>query len=142
MFGISRQQLGEALQVLKTELDGNSSQAYVHLQREVVLAREGAAQGLEQARTSLREELKGVEQVLTTSLKSDQEAMRAELAAFHPAAAVHKAAQEYFARFGLRPVQDVSLDELTQEEKNLERDRKHRLACQCKIKKGKITINF
>jgi ferredoxin len=37
---------------------------------------------------------------------------------------------------------DGNLSELTQPEKDLERDKKHRLACQCKIKKGNVTIDF
>ena len=35
-----------------------------------------------------------------------------------------------------------NLSELTQPEKDLERDRKQRLACQCKIKKGDVVIDF
>ena len=35
-----------------------------------------------------------------------------------------------------------NLSELTQAEKDLERDKNHRLACQCKIKKGNVTIDF
>ena len=35
-----------------------------------------------------------------------------------------------------------NLSELTQQEKDLERDKKHRLACQCKIKKGDVVIDF
>ena len=35
-----------------------------------------------------------------------------------------------------------NLSEITQAEKDLERDAKHRLACQCKIKKGKVEIDF
>ena len=35
-----------------------------------------------------------------------------------------------------------NLSELTQPEKDLERDKKHRLACQCKIKKGDVVIDF
>ena len=35
-----------------------------------------------------------------------------------------------------------NLSEITQAEKDLERDLKHRLACQCKIKKGKVVIDF
>jgi ferredoxin len=31
-----------------------------------------------------------------------------------------------------------NLSELTREEKDLERDKEHRLACQCKIKKGEM----
>lgn len=37
---------------------------------------------------------------------------------------------------------EENLSELTEAENDLERDRKHRLACQCKIKKGKVTIDF
>ncbi len=37
---------------------------------------------------------------------------------------------------------EENLSELTEEEKVLSRDKKHRLACQCKIKKGKVTIDF
>ena len=37
---------------------------------------------------------------------------------------------------------EENLSPLTEEEKDLERDRKHRLACQCKIKKGDVEINF
>lgn len=37
---------------------------------------------------------------------------------------------------------EENLSELTPEEENLERDKKHRLACQCKINQGKVTINF
>jgi len=35
-----------------------------------------------------------------------------------------------------------NLSELTQAEIDLERDEKHRLACQCKIKKGDVKIDF
>ena len=35
-----------------------------------------------------------------------------------------------------------NLSELTEEEKDLDRDKKHRLACQCKIKKGEVKIDF
>lgn len=35
-----------------------------------------------------------------------------------------------------------NLSELTEEEETLERDRNHRLACQCKIKKGEVKISF
>jgi ferredoxin len=35
-----------------------------------------------------------------------------------------------------------NLSELTEQEKDLMRDRKHRLACQCKIKNGKVKIEF
>lgn len=35
-----------------------------------------------------------------------------------------------------------NLTELTENEKYLDRDEKHRLACQCKIKKGEIEIDF
>ncbi|MEK6897906.1 MAG: 2Fe-2S iron-sulfur cluster-binding protein [Nanoarchaeota archaeon] len=37
---------------------------------------------------------------------------------------------------------EENLSELTQAEKDLERDKKHRLACQCKIKKGDVRIEF
>lgn len=37
---------------------------------------------------------------------------------------------------------EENLSELTEEEKDLERNKKHRLACQCKIKKGNVEINF
>ncbi len=37
---------------------------------------------------------------------------------------------------------EKNLSEITQPEKDLERDEKHRLACQCKIKKGKVVIDF
>jgi ferredoxin len=36
---------------------------------------------------------------------------------------------------------EENLSELTEEEENLARDKKHRLACQCEID-GDITINF
>ena len=35
-----------------------------------------------------------------------------------------------------------NLTELTEAENDLERDREHRLACQCRIKNGDITIDF
>lgn len=35
-----------------------------------------------------------------------------------------------------------NLSELTQNEKDLDRDKKHRLACQCKIKKGEVVIDY
>ena len=35
-----------------------------------------------------------------------------------------------------------NLSELTEEEVAMDRDRKHRLACQTKIKKGTVTISF
>jgi len=35
-----------------------------------------------------------------------------------------------------------NLSELTKAEMDLERDKKHRLACQCMIKKGNVTIDF
>ena len=35
-----------------------------------------------------------------------------------------------------------NLSELTEEEKALKRDKRHRLACQCKIYSGEVTINF
>lgn len=35
-----------------------------------------------------------------------------------------------------------NLSELTEEEEILERDKKHRLACQCKIKKGEVGIKW
>ncbi len=35
-----------------------------------------------------------------------------------------------------------NLSELTEEEKDLERDKKHRLACQCKIKTGEVKVDF
>lgn len=37
---------------------------------------------------------------------------------------------------------EENLSELTEKEHDLERDRKHRLACQCKIKSGNIKIDF
>lgn len=37
---------------------------------------------------------------------------------------------------------EKNLSDLTQAEKDLERDEKHRLACQCKIKKGNVEIEF
>lgn len=37
---------------------------------------------------------------------------------------------------------EENLSELTQAEIDLERDKKHRLACQCKIKGDEVTINF
>ena len=37
---------------------------------------------------------------------------------------------------------EENLSELTEEEEDLGRDKKHRLACQCKIKSGEVTINF
>jgi len=37
---------------------------------------------------------------------------------------------------------EENLSPLTEEEKDLERDRKHRLACQCKIKRDEVTISF
>lgn len=35
-----------------------------------------------------------------------------------------------------------NLSELTQEEKDMGRDKNHRLACQCKIKSGIVKINY
>jgi ferredoxin len=35
-----------------------------------------------------------------------------------------------------------NLSELTEEEEILERDRKHRLACQCRVKEGEVQISF
>jgi len=35
-----------------------------------------------------------------------------------------------------------NLSELTEQEKDLMRDKKHRLACQCKIKKGTVKFNI
>lgn len=35
-----------------------------------------------------------------------------------------------------------NLSELTENEKDLGRDKKHRLACQCKVKKGNVEIDF
>jgi len=37
---------------------------------------------------------------------------------------------------------EKNLTDLTQPEKDLERDLKNRLACQCKIKKGKVVVDF
>lgn len=37
---------------------------------------------------------------------------------------------------------EENLSELTEQEKTLSRDKKHRLACQAKIKKGKVKIDF
>ncbi len=37
---------------------------------------------------------------------------------------------------------EENLSELTKQEKYLERDLKHRLACQCRIKKGNVVIEF
>ena len=37
---------------------------------------------------------------------------------------------------------EENLSELTEEEVAMDRDRKHRLACQTQIKKGTVTINF
>jgi ferredoxin len=37
---------------------------------------------------------------------------------------------------------EENLSELTPQEKDLERDKKHRLGCQCKIKKGTVTVDF
>jgi ferredoxin len=37
---------------------------------------------------------------------------------------------------------EENLSELTQQEKDLERDKTHRLACQCKIKKGTVVLDF
>ena len=37
---------------------------------------------------------------------------------------------------------EKNFSDLTPAEKDLERDEKHRLACQCKIKKGKVEIDF
>lgn len=37
---------------------------------------------------------------------------------------------------------EENLSELTEKEKDLDRDKKHRLACQCKIKKGNVEIDF
>jgi len=37
---------------------------------------------------------------------------------------------------------EKNLSKLTQEEKDLDRDKKHRLACQCKIKSGEVVIDF
>lgn len=35
-----------------------------------------------------------------------------------------------------------NLSELTQEEKDMDRDKAHRLACQCKIKSGIVKIKY
>ena len=35
-----------------------------------------------------------------------------------------------------------NLSELNEKETDLERDRNHRLACQCKIEKGEVKIDF
>lgn len=35
-----------------------------------------------------------------------------------------------------------NLSELTPEEENFGRDKEHRLACQCKVNQGNVTINF
>ncbi len=35
-----------------------------------------------------------------------------------------------------------NLSELTEEEKNFGRDKEHRLACQCIVESGDVTINF
>lgn len=37
---------------------------------------------------------------------------------------------------------EENLTELTEQEEDLERDKKHRLACQCKIKKDDVVIDF
>ncbi|PIO08685.1 ferredoxin [Candidatus Pacearchaeota archaeon CG10_big_fil_rev_8_21_14_0_10_34_12] len=37
---------------------------------------------------------------------------------------------------------EENLSELTEKEKDLFRDETHRLACQCKIKKGDVVIGF
>lgn len=37
---------------------------------------------------------------------------------------------------------EENLSELTEEEESLARDKKHRLACQCKVERGNVTINF
>lgn len=37
---------------------------------------------------------------------------------------------------------EENLSELTQSEHDLKRDKKHRLACQCKIKSGDVVIDF
>ena len=37
---------------------------------------------------------------------------------------------------------EKNLSDITQAEKDLERDLKNRLACQCKIKKGKVVVDF
>lgn len=37
---------------------------------------------------------------------------------------------------------EENLSDLTEEEKDLERDERHRLACQCRIKQGDVKIEF
>ena len=37
---------------------------------------------------------------------------------------------------------EENLSDLTEEEEDLDRDLKHRLACQCKIKQGNVKIDF
>ncbi|MCL5729948.1 MAG: (2Fe-2S)-binding protein [Candidatus Pacearchaeota archaeon] len=37
---------------------------------------------------------------------------------------------------------ESNLSELTEQEKDLMRDKKHRLACQCKIKKGEVKFRI
>ena len=37
---------------------------------------------------------------------------------------------------------EENLSPLTEAEKDMERDRRHRLACQCKINRDEITIDF
>ena len=37
---------------------------------------------------------------------------------------------------------EENLSELTEQENDLARDKTHRLACQCQLKKGKIKIDF
>ncbi|HLA23604.1 MAG TPA: 2Fe-2S iron-sulfur cluster-binding protein [Candidatus Nanoarchaeia archaeon] len=37
---------------------------------------------------------------------------------------------------------EENLSELTEEERDLARDKTHRLACQCKIKNGNVEIKF
>ncbi|MEK6819653.1 MAG: 2Fe-2S iron-sulfur cluster binding domain-containing protein [Nanoarchaeota archaeon] len=37
---------------------------------------------------------------------------------------------------------EKNLTDITQAEKDLERDAKNRLACQCRIKKGKVVVDF
>ncbi|MEX0932990.1 MAG: 2Fe-2S iron-sulfur cluster-binding protein [Candidatus Pacearchaeota archaeon] len=37
---------------------------------------------------------------------------------------------------------EENLSELTEQEEDLERDKKHRLACQCKIKKGDVEFEL
>ena len=37
---------------------------------------------------------------------------------------------------------EENLSALTEKEKDLERNKKHRLACQCKIKKGYVEVDF